>query len=109
MPRLLQLLVLTFTASLLAAVVLVPGCGNECNKKEDCPSRNVCLSGVCTPASAEYVSCDTNKDCDPTGAFICKAGRCVAKQTGGFLDASTHLDATSTTTQGRDASVAQDI
>src|SRR5262245_51868439 len=71
-----------------AAIVLVAGtfslfsaCGDQCNRESDCASKEVCNAGVCEPVSASYVKCAGNSDCDPNGAFVCRAGRCTLKGT----------------------------
>src|SRR5262245_22221173 len=78
MRRLLPVLSIT-AAAVLLAFALAPACGDQCNKEADCASGEVCNAGVCEPLSASYVHCASNRDCDPNGQFVCRAGRCELK------------------------------
>jgi hypothetical protein len=94
MRRFLQFSVLFLTGSALAVVALSPGCGDECSRRSDCETNQVCHRGVCTDRQASYVTCDVDADCNPEGLdeLTCKAGRCVFKQIGGTLPDSGVID-----------------
>lgn len=74
------------TMTLLAGA-LMSGCAADCTSANDCAPEEVCYQEVCTPATASWVSCGGDDDCNGengSGYFECRAGRCqLVRQTVG--------------------------
>lgn len=75
---------------------LLGGCGNECNSAVDCVAGEVCYKAVCTPATARYLTCTSDMECNENGgdSLVCIAGVCrvagtVASPDAGFPDSGT--------------------
>jgi hypothetical protein len=115
--RLLPSLVLAASTAAILALLVQPACSNQCSKAEDCSrAGDVCYRNVCTPLSAMYVHCDTDKDCGMTGELVCAAQRCVFKGGGVVVNADASVsdsgpsdtavaDATSGTDAHQDATL----
>ncbi len=56
---------------------VLTGCGPECRRVADCAIGEVCaVGGICTPALAGSVACQSDQECGDPSVFRCSFGRC---------------------------------
>ena len=65
-------------ASTLLFGAFLSGCTAECTSSRDCESTEICYRELCTPATADYITCAGDDDCNEFGgtAFTCRGGYC---------------------------------